>query len=793
MKSRKLFSHCTTPIFYFSILFLLVIGSVFSANQTENNSLNLTINNSNLSLIESSVNSIKKPTSNFEISKGVESFEIDDENIVIIQFSNNLDNVNEKRLRENGITKLSRIDSHTYIFSVKENDFESSLSENKQEIGMNNKLHKNSIYGLKEFNLRDIVKRNLIEENFFDVNQNDSNYTLIIYVFDGFKERVLQELDNYDASITFQYEDMLQIDIPKQNFQNILDIKGIKYVQEVYPLPSEDLSKTRGIVNAEVLINISGPYNLSGESIKGFQYEAGVGNNSHSDLGGRLIWTVGPTNITEHATMISGIIIGNGTINSSFKGIANKGILWADTRDTADYNYTGDIILDYIIASEFQQTSFASNSWGYSIFDKLGGIDEAQQCSYYGNYESLSQHFDKVVSGYNYSYNKSVIVFSVGNERNTSGFNVCNQILDYNLSNEYYSISPPRTAKNIVSVGSIDITSNATSYFSATGPTDDGRIKPELVAPGYYITSTSSNKPGGYNTSEGTSLAAPHVSGTIALMLEQWNISGYYSSIGDPLPSTIKALLLDSTTDLNSTGNGDQIIDGPDYKNGYGLLNAKGAVDRIINGSFLEAEIQDGSDEDTYTLQIPYDQQYIKVTLAWDDPPAELFANPTLVHDLDLSVLSPDGTRYYPWTLNNNSPSDLAVRTQEDHLNNVEQVYINRSEIESEGIGTWKIVVNASSCSTECPQKYSLVSEQLNMSGILDNSKVIQSYTNLGKHNGSNVYETIVYNPFGSDKAIDLGFGNYSSFDNFSSGERKVHITIDSRDDLELIHTVRNP
>ncbi|MCA9487328.1 MAG: S8 family serine peptidase, partial [Nanoarchaeota archaeon] len=148
-----------------------------------------------------------------------------------------------------------------------------------------------------------------------------------------------------------------------------------------------------------------------------------------------------------------------------------------------------------------------------------------------------------------------------------------------------------------------------------------------------------------YDTMCGTSMSAPHVSGTIALMLEQWNKSGYDE---DPLPSTIKALLLDSTTDLHRSGNGSEIIDGPDYVNGYGLLNAKGAVDRIINGTFLEANISDISDVDVYAINISA-QSSLKVTLAWDDVPG---AN--LINDLDLKLLSPSGQTFYPWTLDPN-------------------------------------------------------------------------------------------------------------------------------------------
>jgi hypothetical protein len=93
------------------------------------------------------------------------------------------------------------------------------------------------------------------------------------------------------------------------------------------------------------------------------------------------------------------------------------------------------------------------------------------------------------------------------------------------------------------------------------------------------------------------------------------------------------------------------------------------------------------------------------VTLVWDDAPGTPSATGSaLVNDLDLIVTDPSGVRRYPWTLNPASPSAAAVRTAEDHLNNVEVVYVDGT-VPS---GRWTVRVAGTSV-PEGPQCYSLV------------------------------------------------------------------------------------
>jgi serine protease AprX len=108
----------------------------------------------------------------------------------------------------------------------------------------------------------------------------------------------------------------------------------------------------------------------------------------------------------------------------------------------------------------------------------------------------------------------------------------------------YISITDPGNAESVITVGATHRLMPHTygvSYFSSRGPTGDGRTKPDLVAPGERIDSCSLN--GYYETMDGTSMAAPHVSGAAALLL-----SRNRELIGQP--RRVKEVLVKSATDL---------------------------------------------------------------------------------------------------------------------------------------------------------------------------------------------------------------------------------------------------
>jgi hypothetical protein len=161
-------------------------------------------------------------------------------------------------------------------------------------------------------------------------------------------------------------------------------------------------------------------------------------------------------------------------------------------------------------------------------------------------------------------------------------------------------------------------------------------------------------------------MSGPTVCGVGALILQDYRLE--YPGEPDFRNSTLKALLAHTAVDLGNAG--------PDYQVGYGSVRAIPAIEMVRAGNFLEAEVDQGGFFSALVYVNPDDTE-LKVTIAWDDPPGVPNVNPNLVNDLDLHVYGPDNTRYYPWTLNPASPSTPAVRNQEDHVNNIEQVYIN--------------------------------------------------------------------------------------------------------------------
>ncbi len=255
----------------------------------------------------------------------------------------------------------------------------------------------------------------------------------------------------------------------------------------------------------------------------------------------------------------------------------------------------------------------------------------------------------------------------------------------------------------------------------------------------------------GYRPFTGTSLASPAVAGVVALLLQQFKQErGADLAAKPPLPSTIKALLVHMARDLVHTtadprdrNNPDLkspllLPKGPDFASGYGLVDAKGASElltasRVGAVKLVEASISSGQvHRYRVALSSGAAARELRATLVWDDAPGSpLLAinEPQLVNDLDLVALAPTGKVHGPWVLdplpldikNYSSgydaikPGDVKAarrcvmsspwkdRKCEDHLNNVEQVLVDKPEP-----GWWTMKVRAGKL-TKGPQRYSII------------------------------------------------------------------------------------
>ncbi len=261
------------------------------------------------------------------------------------------------------------------------------------------------------------------------------------------------------------------------------------------------------------------------------------------------------------------------------------------------------------------------------------------------------------------------------------------------------------------------------------------------------IRSTSSED-GAYYSNCGTSMAAPVVTGITALLLQRIRQDyGIDLAGAPPLPSTTKAVLIQTATDLvHETANprdpanpdtGTPVLyhKGPDFATGYGLVNAR-AADALLTGgqSFncsaaghpvCESQLGSSAKREVFGFRVLPGFDELKVTLAWDDTsgnPALRGTTPMLVNDLDLVLIDPQGVAHHAWratpppiapcrvepdcSINDPiAPADIvAAGRGRDHLNNVEQVQVDQPLA-----GNWRLLVEGYNLQDQsAPQRYSL-------------------------------------------------------------------------------------
>jgi hypothetical protein len=250
--------------------------------------------------------------------------------------------------------------------------------------------------------------------------------------------------------------------------------------------------------------------------------------------------------------------------------------------------------------------------------------------------------------------------------------------------------------------------------FSSRGPADDGRIKPDLVAPGTNVISARSHATGAtysdtYDTNyaydSGTSMAAPLVSGTAALV-RQW-LSKDRGLIA-PSAALVRALLLNGASNLSpgqyGTGSTQEIPSAwPNSVEGWGRAN----LSQSVQLSGAQIWLSDatgglsGGESIDYTFVVTDGNPRMRTTLTWADYPASPLASKALVNDLDLEVIAPDGSIIW-----GNSSSDLTATCRAqgaDRCNTSESV-----EIAATQLGTYTLRVTGASVA-HGPQPFAIV------------------------------------------------------------------------------------
>jgi subtilisin family serine protease len=195
-------------------------------------------------------------------------------------------------------------------------------------------------------------------------------------------------------------------------------------------------------------------------------------------------------------------------------------------------------------------------------------------------------------------------------------------------------------------------------------------------AVGTNVYSTISNQ--NYAVFSGTSMSCPGTSGTIAQLYQAYNVVHGQ----DPEGALIKAILMNTADDKGNVG--------PDFRYGFGRINARRALN-VITGSAHFSAAADQGDTTTYPLIVPGGLKQLKLMLYWHDLEATPGAQIALVNDLDLRLVSPAGDTILPWVLDTTA-TPAALNTPatrgHDHVNNVEQVVVD-----TPAAGNWQVVV----------------------------------------------------------------------------------------------------
>mgnify|MGYP000111293136 CR=1 FL=1 len=226
---------------------------------------------------------------------------------------------------------------------------------------------------------------------------------------------------------------------------------------------------------------------------------------------------------------------------------------------------------------------------------------------------------------------------------------------------------------------------------SSRGPASDGRIKPDLAAPGSGQWTT--DQANTYQLASGTSASAPTVAGGAALLYQ-----AYRQAHGgvDPPAALVKTLLLNTADDLGRPG--------PDFEFGWGRPHLGRALRCMEEDPLFAGAVEHGAQQ-TYNINVPPGVKRLRVMLYWNDPAGLPMNSKALVNDLDLDIQDAGGNRHLPWVLSSfphlDSLTAPASRGR-DRLNNMEQV-----EMLNPDPGSYSINVQGSLV-PEGPQTYFL-------------------------------------------------------------------------------------
>jgi len=562
------------------------------------------------------------------------------------------------------------------------------------------------------------------------LNGKSGNVRVSVLLFPGEQtESVLNEAKSVGAALhsagAESRGEKIDLSVPTRGLSRIAASRGVAWI-EPYVEPKLTNDVASGLMSVPQAWSDAGAHG-AGEIVAVCDTGLDTGSTStiSADFAGRIVATYGLGRKNKwddpngHGTHVAGSVLGSGVLSGSdpathsyvgsFAGVAPEArIVFQSVLDNAGtLRGLPSDLNDLFLPPYNDGARIHTNSWGAAVA---------------GVYTLDARNVDV----FTWEHPDMLVLCSAGNSAKDAD---SNGVVDTG------SVHSPATAKNCIAVGAcesyrlsggaqgtyggywpadfpaapisgdkVSNNSSGLAAFSGRGPTEDGRIKPDVVTPGTNVISCRSHVVGAgtlwgvYNThyvyGGGTSMSTPLAAGAAAI------VRGYYRKVRGHTPSAalVKATLINGAAELSPGQYGvdaHREIPSPRPNNAEGW----GRVDVAYSLAPPPARKTEFVDEPTglstggslsYTYYVSGSGSPLRVTLAWTDYPAAAYASSALVNDLDLVVVLPDGTSVQ----GNGNP---------DRVNNVEGV-----DISSPPTGNYTVHVSGYNVPFG-PQPYALV------------------------------------------------------------------------------------
>ena len=515
-------------------------------------------------------------------------------------------------------------------------------------------------------------------------------------------------------------------------------------------------------------------------------------DEDHGDFGTRVVSSndvIGDGSTADkhsgHGTHVACTVLGDGS-KGGYAGVAPSAELYFQAMENDNSGNFQSPSLNYLMNSAYGAGARThTNSWGSSAASQQGKYDSEAE-----DVDDRANYYDKYYNG----REGLTILFAAGNDGPASG-----------------TVSPPATAKNSLSVGNhqnrYSGAPDTLMSGSSRGPTDDGRIKPDIIAPGGYVrscraqeatdTSGSTWSNSWYLEYTGTSMATPNAAGAAAMVRE------YLEEIAQrpaPQGALVKALLVLGAQDIGAR-------DIPNNDEGWGRINLRDTLaPQGGQGIWVDdrSVLSGSGNSKSYTFNLTQNNGKFKVVLTWSDERGSSFSTKKLVNNLDLIVTSPDGTIYKG---NDFSNGVSTTGGSADDTNNLEVVLLDYAMS-----GVWTVKAKNTYQGGSSAQTYSIAVMGHGVNDLRPDPMVMVDEFSMDvsiPQVGDQVHlETKVFNAGNVEaesfdvvflvnateitrKNIDLGAGSaktlFWTWTPVASGQTTLTFTIDPDDDIEEI------